>query len=86
MNAFGEPEPKAGQAYCSNRLSIDEFMQEGVESLGSEGRRNTEMRSRYTQHMKILDQNFEELCKVISWHSPAQGWRQPIAHYIGPDN
>ncbi|WAJ37099.1 hypothetical protein OU800_21225 [Pseudomonas sp. GOM7] len=85
MNAFGEPEPKAGQAYCSNRLAIDEFMREGVERVGREGSDNDLMRARYKKHMNILDQNFEKICRVTSWYSPAQSWRQPIAHYIGSE-
>jgi murein DD-endopeptidase MepM/ murein hydrolase activator NlpD len=68
MNRFGTKPPTAGQAYCENRLALDNFMDVGVMRVGADGDRNDEMRSRYLVHAAALGAQADQFCRRSSYH------------------
>lgn len=61
MNKFGTEDPDRGQAYCEQRLAMDNFMSEAVLRLVDE--RNNLMRSRYKKHVAELGARQDGFCQ-----------------------
>ncbi|AMS17914.1 hypothetical protein A3218_27825 [Pseudomonas chlororaphis] len=60
MSRFGTKDPNPKQAYCENRLKMDNFMSEGVQNLYNV--RNDRMRERYKKHVSLLGANLDGFC------------------------
>jgi hypothetical protein len=66
MNRFGTKEPQPGQAYCTNRMRMDRFMEEPVMSLFDSS--SDPMRARYREHVKTLGQLRDGYCQRSDYY------------------
>ncbi|WP_158611325.1 MULTISPECIES: LysM peptidoglycan-binding domain-containing protein [Pseudomonas] len=83
MNRFGTKPAAAGQAYCENRLALDNFMSVPVLSVGVGGPQNNAMRERYRNHVKVLGKLQDGFCRRSSYYGRTY---IPSGHveYVGP--
>jgi hypothetical protein len=81
MNKFGTEDPDRGQAYCEQRLAMDNFMSEAVLRLVDE--RNNLMRSRYKKHVAELGARQDGFCQRFT-HYGRTYLPAGRATYMGP--
>jgi hypothetical protein len=81
MNRFGTKTPAAGQAYCENRLALDNLMAVRVEGLL---KANNDMRERYQSHVSTLGAGLDNFCRRSSYYGRTY-IPTGYAEYIGPD-
>jgi hypothetical protein len=83
MNKFGIKEKNFSQAYCENRLQMDNFMAEAVMRI--QDRSSDDVRYRYKSHVKTLGERLDGYCSRVQFHGRnyLPGGK---ATYIGPDN
>ncbi|WP_460143636.1 LysM peptidoglycan-binding domain-containing protein [Pseudomonas sp. S2_C11] len=68
MNEFGIKEQAGEQEYCKNRMSLDTFMAESVQSLFDDT--IVEVRKNYKSHAKLLGANLADYCQQNYVPSP----------------
>lgn len=68
MNRFGTKEPQPGQAYCTNRMRMDQFMAEKIGNIGTQAEANRRMRENYMEQVKILGGLRDGYCQRSSYY------------------
>ncbi|SFW20227.1 hypothetical protein SAMN03159511_1334 [Pseudomonas sp. NFACC19-2] len=68
MNRFGTKEPQPGQAYCTNRMRMDRFMEVKVGNWGEEMDTNNAMRERYRDRVRVLGALRDGYCQRSDYY------------------